>query len=48
MDEEYYIALAKVRMERAGELLAEAENLLDRGAYKSANNRALSYLKIIR
>ena len=27
-------------MERAGELLTEAENLLDRGAYKSANNRA--------
>ena len=40
MDKEYYLALAKVRMERAGELLAEAKELLDRESYKSANNRA--------
>lgn len=40
MDKEYYLALAKVRMERAKELLAEAQGLLDREAYKSANNRA--------
>lgn len=40
MDEEYYIALAKVRMERSGELLTEAKDLLDKEAYKSANNRA--------
>ena len=40
MDEEYYIALAKVRMERSKELLTEAKDLLDKGAYKSANNRA--------
>ena len=40
MDEEYYIALAKVRMERSKELLQESENLLAQEAYKSANNRA--------
>lgn len=40
MDNEYYLALAKVRMERAKELLVEAKELLDREAYKSANNRA--------
>lgn len=40
MDEEYYIVLAKVRMERSRELLTEAKDLLDREAYKSANNRA--------
>ena len=40
MDEEYYIALAKVRMERSWELLDEAETLLKQNAYKSANNRA--------
>lgn len=40
MDEEYYIALAKVRMERSKELPTEAKDLLDKDAYKSANNRA--------
>ena len=40
MDKEYFLALAKVRMERAKELLVEAKDLLDREAYKSANNRA--------
>lgn len=40
MDEEYYLVLAKVRMERAKELLAESKELLDRESYKSANNRA--------
>lgn len=40
MDKEYYLTLAKVRMERAKELLVEAKALLDREAYKSANNRA--------
>lgn len=40
MDKEYYRTLAKVRMERANELLVEAKELLDREAYKSANNRA--------
>ena len=30
MDNEYYMALAKVRMERARELLVEAKELLDR------------------
>ena len=40
MDNEYYLALARVRMERAKELLIEAKELLDKEAYKSANNRA--------
>ena len=40
MDKEYFLALAKVRMERAKELLVEAKELLDRESYKSANNRA--------
>ena len=40
MDKEYYDALAKVRLERAKELLEEAIGLLERESYKSANNRA--------
>lgn len=40
MNEEYYVALAKVRLERSEELLVEAKDLLSKGAYKSANNRA--------
>lgn len=40
MDKDYYLALAKIRMERAYELLKEAEELLEKGSYKSANNRA--------
>ncbi len=40
MDKEYYIALAKVRMERAKELLEEAKELLEKESYKSSNNRA--------
>lgn len=40
MDKEYYVELAKVRMERARELLLEAEELLEKESYKSANNRA--------
>ena len=40
MDDEYFNTLAKVRLERSAELLAEAKDLLDKGAYKSANNRA--------
>lgn len=39
-DKEYYMTLAKVRLERARELLQDAENLLERQSYKSANNRA--------
>lgn len=30
MDKEYYVELAKVRMERAHELLLEAEDLLEK------------------
>lgn len=40
MDKEYYLALAKVRMERAKELLIESKELLEKESYKSANNRA--------
>ena len=40
MDENNREALAQVRVERAEELLDEAKELLNRGAYKSANNRA--------
>lgn len=40
MDKEYYDALAKVRMDRARELFEEATELLEKGSYKSANNRA--------
>lgn len=40
MDREYYLSLAKVRLERAEELLEESKLLLGQNAYKSANNRA--------
>lgn len=40
MDKEYYEALARVRLERAKELLEEAKDLLGKELYKSANNRA--------
>lgn len=40
MDEVYYNELSRVRIERANELLNEAEDLLQKGSYKSANNRA--------
>jgi uncharacterized protein (UPF0332 family) len=40
MDREYYLTLAKVRYERARELLEEAKLLLEKEAYKSANNRS--------
>ncbi|MBQ9064569.1 MAG: HEPN domain-containing protein [Blautia sp.] len=40
MDEEYYKALAKVRLERSEELVEEAKDLVQKDSYKSANNRA--------
>lgn len=40
MQEEQYKIIAQLRMERASELLQEAETLLAMKAYKSANNRA--------
>lgn len=40
MDKEYAQILAKLRLERAIELLSEAQELLVKGSYKSANNRA--------
>lgn len=40
MDREYYLELARVRLDRAKELLDESKELLRRESYKSANNRA--------
>lgn len=40
MDKGNCLDLAKVRLERAEELLDEAKTLLANGSYKSANNRA--------
>ena len=40
MERDYYLMLAKVRLDRAAELIEEAEYLLEREALKSANNRA--------
>ena len=40
MDEGNRLNLARVRLERAEELLEEAKGLLEKEAYKSANNRA--------
>ena len=40
MNNEYYFALSKARIERAAELYEESKMLLEKEAYKSANNRA--------
>lgn len=40
MDKEQGMILAKLRLDRARELLTESQDLLEKGAYKSANNRA--------
>ena len=40
MDKEHGMILAKLRLDRARELLTESQELLEKGAYKSANNRA--------
>ena len=40
MQDKEYALLAKIRLERAKELMEEAENLLESEHYKSANNRA--------
>ena len=40
MDKEYYASLAEVRLSRAKELLKEAQYLLEKESFKSANNRA--------
>ena len=40
MDKEQGMILAKIRLDRAKELLEEAKDLLEKGAFKSANNRA--------
>ena len=40
MDREQGMILAKLRLDRAKELLVESQELLEKGSYKSANNRA--------
>lgn len=40
MNEDNYISLARARIERAKELLVDAQVLLERESYASANNRA--------
>ena len=40
MEDKHYAELAKIRLERANELVMEAEVLLDKAMFKSANNRA--------
>jgi len=40
MDREQGMILAKLRLDRAKELVMESQELLDKGSYKSANNRA--------
>ena len=40
MDKETYTGLSIARINRAAELLQEAEELIASGRYKSANNRA--------
>ena len=40
MDETNQINLAKARLDRAKELINDAEMLLEKESYKSANNRA--------
>ena len=40
MDKEQGMILAKLRFDRAKELLEESKELLEKGAFKSANNRA--------
>ncbi|MCM1102200.1 MAG: hypothetical protein NC079_06705 [Clostridium sp.] len=47
MDKEYYDSLAKVRLDRAKELLEEAVGLLERDSYKSANNRAFYAMETV-
>lgn len=40
MDKEHGMILANLRLDRSRELLAESKDLLKKGSYKSANNRA--------
>ena len=40
MDKEQGMILAKLRLDRAKELVTESQELLEKGVYKSANNRA--------
>ena len=40
MDKEYYLSLAKIRLEDAKQLLEDAQDMLEKESYKSANNRA--------
>ena len=45
MDKEQGMILAKLRLDRAKELVAESKELLNRGSFKSANNRAFYALE---
>ena len=40
MDKEQGMILAKLRLDRAKELVTDSQELLKKGSYKSANNRA--------
>ncbi len=40
MEDKHYVELAKIRFQRSKELVLEAEVLLEKGMFKSANNRA--------
>ena len=40
MDKEQGMILAKLRLDRAKELVTESQELLEKGSFKSANNRA--------
>lgn len=40
MEDKYYHELVNLRLERAEELVSEAQRLLEEDSYKSANNRA--------
>ena len=40
MDKEQGMILAKLRLDRAKEFVTESQELLEKGSYKPANNRA--------
>lgn len=40
MENKHYMELVRIRLERAAELVSEAEALLEKEMFKSANNRA--------
>ena len=46
MDKEQGMILAKLRLDRARELLTESQELLEKGAYKSANKSRKIYFRV--